>query len=100
MGKDGREMTAKHALALVCYSLVCLGLSLIIAECPGRKAKRDIQEARAEASALRANQDLAHFASAAISRLTNGAFACILRATVPRRPPSGAQTAGQFYSAP
>lgn len=41
-------MTVKQSIAIAIYSLVCLGLSLIIVECSGRDAQRDIQAAKSE----------------------------------------------------
>lgn len=38
----------KQTIAIVIYSLVCLGLSFVIVECSGRNAQRDIQAAKSE----------------------------------------------------
>ena len=38
----------KQTIAIVIYSLVCLGLSFVIVECSGRNARRDIQAAKSE----------------------------------------------------
>ena len=75
-------MTAKHAIAVVCYSLVCLGLSLITAECSGRKAKRDIQEARSEASEARAALAAALEENATLREYSMRSHEAALRATV------------------
>ena len=49
-------MTApeKQPIAIVIYGLACLGLSLVIAECSGRNAQRDIQAAQDKASEAQA----------------------------------------------
>lgn len=75
-------MTAKHAIAIVCYSLACLGMSLIIADCSGRKAKRDIQEARSEASEARAALAAAQAENAALREYSMRSHEAVLRATV------------------
>ena len=45
-------MTVKQAIAIVIYSLMCIGLSLVIVKCSDRESQRDIQNAQAEAWAL------------------------------------------------
>lgn len=82
MYQDGREMTAKQAVAIVCYSLVCLGMSLIIAECSGRKAQRDIQAARSDASEARAALAAAQAENATLREYSMRSHEAVLRATV------------------
>ena len=44
----------KQTIAIVIYSLACLGLSFAIVECSGRNAQRDIQAAQDKASEAQA----------------------------------------------
>ena len=74
-------MTVKQAIAIVIYSLVCLGLSLIIVECSGRDAKRDIQAAQAEASEARAALAAAQAENATLREYTLRSDEAVLRAT-------------------
>lgn len=74
-------MTVKQAIAIVIYSLVCLGLSLIIVECSGRNAQRDIQAAQAETSEARAALAAARAENATLREYTRRSDEAVLRAT-------------------
>lgn len=74
-------MTVKQAIAIVIYSLVCLGLSLIIVECSGRDAQRDIQAAQAETSEARAALAAAQAENAMLREYTLRSDEAVLRAT-------------------
>lgn len=74
-------MTVKQAIAIVIYSLVCLGLSLIIVECSGRDAKRDIQAAQAEKSEALAALAAAQAENATLREYTRRSDEAVLRAT-------------------
>lgn len=74
-------MTVKQAIAIVIYSLVCLGLSLIIVECSGRDAQRDIQAAQAETSEARAALAAAQAENATLREYTRRSDEAVLRAT-------------------
>ena len=74
-------MTVKQAIAIVIYSLVCLGLSLIIVECSGRDAKRDIQAAQAETSKARAALAAAQAENAMLREYSRKSDESIKRAT-------------------
>lgn len=74
-------MTVKQAIATVIYSLVCLGLSLIIVECSGRNAQRDIQAAQAETSEARAALAAARAENATLREYTRRSDEAVLRAT-------------------
>lgn len=74
-------MTVKQSIAIVIYSLVCLGLSLIIVECSGRDAKRDIQAAQAETSEARAALAAARAENATLREYTRRSDEAVLRAT-------------------
>ena len=74
-------MTVKQVIAIVIYSLVCLGLSLIIVECSGRDAQRDIQAAQAETSEARAALAAAQAENAMLREYTLRSDEAVLRAT-------------------
>lgn len=74
-------MTVKQAIAIVLYSLVCLGLSLIIVECSGRDAQRDIRAAQAETSAAREALAAAQAENATLREYTRRSDEAVLRAT-------------------
>lgn len=74
-------MTVKQAIAIVLYSLVCLVLSLIIVECSGRNAQRDIQDAQAETSEARAALAAAQAENATLREYTRRSDEAVLRAT-------------------
>lgn len=74
-------MTVKQSIAIVIYSLVCLGLSLIIVECSGRDAKRDIQAAQAETSEARAALAAARAENATLREYSRRSDEAVLRAT-------------------
>lgn len=74
-------MTVKQAIAIVIYSLVCLGLSMIIVECSGRNAQRDIQAAQAETSEARAALAAAHAENATLREYARRSDEAVLRAT-------------------
>lgn len=71
----------KQTIAIVIYSLVCLGLSLIIVECSVRDAQRDIQAARAETSEARAELAAAQAENATLREYTRRSDEAVLRAT-------------------
>lgn len=72
---------AKQAIAIVIYSLVCLGLSLIIVECSVRDAQRDIQSAQAETSEARAELAAAQAENATLREYARKSDEAVLRAT-------------------
>lgn len=74
-------MTVKQAIAIVIYSLVCLGLSMIIVECSGRNAQRDIQAAQAETSEARAALAAAQAENATLREYARRSDEAVLRAT-------------------
>ena len=74
-------MTVKQSIAIAIYSLVCLGLSLIIVECSGRDARRDIQAAQAETSAAREALSAAQAENATLREYTLRSDEAVLRAT-------------------
>ena len=71
----------KQTIAIVIYSLVCLGLSLIIVECSVRDAQRDIQAAQAETSEARAELAAAQAENATLREYTRRSDEAVLRAT-------------------
>lgn len=71
----------KQTIAIVIYSLVCLGLSLVIAECSGRNAQRDIQEAQDKASEAQAALAAALAENATLREYTRRSDEAVLRAT-------------------
>ena len=71
----------KQTIAIVIYSLVCLGLSLIIVECSVRDAQRDIQAARAETSEARAELAAAQAENATLREYTRRSDEAVLQAT-------------------
>ena len=75
-------MAEKQTIAIVIYSLVCLGLSMILVECSGRDAQRDIQAAQAENSALREALAAAQAENATLREYSMRSHDAILRATV------------------
>lgn len=76
-------MTApeKQTIAIALYSLACLGLSFVIAECSGRNAQRDIQAAQAETSEARAALAAARAENATLREYTRRSDEAVLRAT-------------------
>ena len=71
----------KQTIAIVLYSLVCLGMSLIIVECSGRNAQRDIQAAQDKASEAQAALAVALSENAMLREYTQRSDAAVLRAT-------------------
>ena len=71
----------KQTIAIVLYSLACLGLSFVIAECSSRKAERDIQAARAETSEARAALAAAQAENATLREYTRRSDEAVLRST-------------------
>lgn len=74
-------MTVKQSIAIVIYSLVCLVPSLIIVECSGRDAQRDIQAARDKASEAQAALAAAQAENATLREYTRRSDEAVLRAT-------------------
>lgn len=74
-------MTVKQSIAIVIYSLVCLVTSLIIVECSGRDAQRDIQAARDKASEAQAALAAAQAENATLREYTRRSDEAVLRAT-------------------
>lgn len=72
----------KQTIAIVIYSIACLGLSFVIVECSGRNAQRDIQAARAETSEARAALAAAQAENATLREYTRRSDEAVLRATV------------------
>lgn len=71
----------KQTIAIVIYSIACLGLSFVIVECSGRTAQRDIQAARAETSEARAELAAAQAENATLREYTRRSDEAVLRAT-------------------
>nr|WP_304100243.1 hypothetical protein [Mitsuokella multacida] len=71
----------KQTIAIVLYSLACLGLSFVIVECSGRNAQRDIQAAQAETSEARAALAAAQSENATLREYTRRSDEAVLRAT-------------------
>lgn len=71
----------KQTIAIVIYSLACLGLSFAIVECSGRNAQRDIQAAKAETSEARAALAAAQAENATLREYTRRSDEAVLRAT-------------------
>lgn len=71
----------KQTIAIVIYSLACLGLSLVIAECSGRNAQRDIQAAQAEASEAQAALAAALAENATLREYSRKSDEAVRRAT-------------------
>lgn len=74
-------MTVKQSIAIVLYSLACLGMSLIIVECSGRNAQRDIQAARAETSEAQAALAIALAENDTLREYTRRSDEAVMRAT-------------------
>ena len=74
-------MAEKQTIAIVIYSIVFLGLSLIIAECSRRDAQRNIQAARAETSAAREALAAAQAENATLREYSTRSHEAVLRAT-------------------
>ena len=74
-------MTVKQSIAIVIYSLVCLVTSLIIVECSGRDAQRDIQAARDKTSEAQAALAAAQAENATLREYTRRSDEAVLRAT-------------------
>lgn len=75
-------MTVRQSIAIVIYSLVCLGLGMIAVECSARKARRDIQAAQAETSAAREALAAAQAENATLREYSMRSHDAVLRATV------------------
>ena len=71
----------KQTIAIVVYSLACLGLSFVIVECSGRNAQRDIQAAKAETIEARAALSVALAENATLREYTRRSDEAVLRAT-------------------
>ena len=71
----------KQTIAIVIYSLACLGLSFAIVECSGRNAQRDIQAARAETSETRAALSVALAENATLREYARKSDEAVRRAT-------------------
>ena len=71
----------KQTIAIVIYSLACLGLSFVIVECSGRNAQRDIQAAQAETSEARAALAVALAENATLREYTLRSDEAVQRAT-------------------
>ena len=71
----------KQTIAIVLYSLACIGLSLIIVECSCRNAQRDIQAAQAETSEARTALAAAQAENATLREYTQRSDEAVLRAT-------------------
>ena len=71
----------KQTIAIVIYSLACLGLSFVIVECSGRNARRDIQAAQAETSEAQAALAVALAEDATLREYTRRSDEAVLRAT-------------------
>ena len=71
----------KQTIAIVIYSLVCLGLSFVIVECSGRNARRDIQAAQDKASEAQAALAAALAENATLREYTRRSDEAVLRAT-------------------
>ena len=71
----------KQTIAIVLYSLVCLGMSLIIVECSGRNAQRDIQAAQDKASEAQAALAVALSENATLREYMRRSDEVVLRAT-------------------
>lgn len=74
-------MTVKQTIAIVIYSLACLGLSFVIVECSGRDAQRGIQAAQAETSAAREALAAARAENATLREYSRRSDEAVLRAT-------------------
>ena len=74
-------MTVKQAIAIAIYSLVCLVLSMIIVECSGRNAQRDIQVAQDKASEAQAALAVALAENATLREYKRRSDEAVLRAT-------------------
>ena len=70
----------KQTIAIVLYSLACIGLSLIIVECSCRNAQRDIQAAQSETSEARAALAAAQAENATLREYTRRSDEAVLRA--------------------
>lgn len=71
----------KQTIAIVLYSLACIGLSLIIVECSGRNAQRDIQAAQDKASEAQAALAVALSENATLREYTRRSDEAVLQAT-------------------
>lgn len=71
----------KQTIAIILYSIACLGLSLVIVECSGRNAQRDIQAARAETSETRAALAAAKAENATLREYARKSDEAVRRAT-------------------
>lgn len=71
----------KQTIAIVLYSLACIGLSLIIVECSGRNAQRDIQAAQDKAEEAQEALAIALAENATLREYTRRSDEAVLRAT-------------------
>ena len=71
----------KQTIAIVIYSLVCLGLSFVIVECSGRNAQRDIQAAKSETIKAQEALAVALAENATLREYTRRSDEAVLRAT-------------------
>ena len=71
----------KHTIAIVIYSLACLVLSMIIVECSGRDAQRDIQAAQDKAEEAQEALAVALAENATLREYTRRSDEAVLRAT-------------------
>jgi hypothetical protein len=74
-------MTVKQAIAIVIYSLMCIGLSLLIVKCSDSEAQKDIQTAQAEAHDAQVALAAVRAENAALREYSRRADEAVLRAT-------------------
>lgn len=74
-------MTTRQAIAVIIYSLFCFFLSLVVVECSGREARRDIQAAREETHEARAELAAVKAENNVLREYTQRANEAVLRAT-------------------
>ena len=74
-------MTVKQAIAIVIYSLMCIGLSLVIVKCSDSEAQKDIQSAQAEAHDAQVALAAVRAENAALREYSRRADEAVLRAT-------------------
>ena len=75
------KVPEKQTIAIVIYSLACLGLSFVIVECSGRNAQRDIQAAQDKASEAQEALAVALAENATLREYTRRSDEAVLRAT-------------------
>ena len=71
----------KQTIAIILYSIACLGLSFVIVECSGRNAQRDIQAARDKAEEAQKALAVALAENATLREYTRRSDEAVLRAT-------------------